>query len=177
VCPTEALADSSIAPALEGEPDLFAQAMALEAPVVCGERIVEGVETAAGSGGECEKDGDTTPLIANAKWVPYVMTYGALDELVPFAGGLEQVEAFEKLGYRYYAVLYPAEDHLVFATQNDFARPPRSSGSSNASRIPLRSRSAGIPSSTPARSASGRRATTGSVRCAPAAPRPASSRR
>jgi predicted esterase len=102
-------------------PDLFAQAMPLEGPVVCGEKIVEGVETAAGSGGECEKDGNTTPLIANGKWIPYVMTYGALDELVPFTGGLEQVEAFEKLGYRYYAVLYPAEDHLVFATQNDFA--------------------------------------------------------
>ena len=102
-------------------PDLFAQSMPLEGPVICGERIVAGVETAAGSGGQCEKDGNTTPLIANGKWIPYVMTYGALDELVPFTGGLEQVEAFDKLGYRYYAVLYPAEDHLVFATQNDFA--------------------------------------------------------
>ena len=102
-------------------PDLFAQAMPLEGPVVCGERFVEGVETAAGSGGQCESDGDTTPLVVNAKWVPYVMTYGAVDELVPFTGGLEQVEAFNKLGYRYYAVLYPAEDHLVFAVQNDFA--------------------------------------------------------
>ena len=36
-------------------PDLFAQSMPLEGPVVCGERIVEGVETAAGSGGQCEK--------------------------------------------------------------------------------------------------------------------------
>ena len=44
------------------------------------------------------------------------MTYGAVDELVPFTGGVEQVEAFNNLGYRYYAVLYPAEDHLVFAT-------------------------------------------------------------
>ena len=34
-------------------PDLFAQAMPLEGPVVCGERFVEGVETAAGSGGQC----------------------------------------------------------------------------------------------------------------------------
>jgi len=102
-------------------PDLFAQAMPLEGPVVCGERIVEGVETAAGSGGQCEADGKTEPLIVNAKWIPYVMTYGALDELVPFTGGLEQVEAFDKLGYRYYALLYPAEDHLVFASQNDFA--------------------------------------------------------
>ena len=102
-------------------PDLFAQAMPLEGPVVCGEKIIDGVETAAGSGGQCEKDGNTTPLVGNGKWIPYVMTYGALDELVPFTGGLEQVEAFNNLGYRYYAVLYPAEDHLVFATQNDFA--------------------------------------------------------
>jgi predicted esterase len=102
-------------------PDLFAQSMPLEGPVVCGERFVEGVETAAGSGGQCEADGKTKPMIVNAKWIPYVMTYGALDELVPFTGGLEQVEAFDKLGYRYYAVLYPAEDHLVFASQNDFA--------------------------------------------------------
>jgi pimeloyl-ACP methyl ester carboxylesterase len=102
-------------------PDLFAQSMPLEGPVVCGTRIVEGVETSAGKGGQCEADGNTTPLIVNGKWIPYVMTYGALDELVPFTGGLEQVEAFNKLGYRYYAVLYPAEDHLVFASQNDFA--------------------------------------------------------
>ena len=101
-------------------PDLFAQAMPLEGPVVCGEKVTGGVETAAGPG-QCTSDGNTTPLIVNGKWIPYVMTYGALDELVPFTGGVEQVEAFNKLGYRYYAVLYPAEDHLVFATQNDFA--------------------------------------------------------
>jgi hypothetical protein len=101
-------------------PDLFAQAMPLEGPVVCGERILGELETAAG-GEQCESDGNTTPLVVNARWIPYVMTYGALDELVPFTGGVEQVEAFDKLGYRYYAVLYPAEDHLVFATQNDFA--------------------------------------------------------
>jgi hypothetical protein len=94
--------------------------MPLEGPVVCGERVLGSIETAAG-GEQCESDGNTTPLIVNAKWIPYVMTYGALDELVPFTGGVEQVAAFNALGYRYYAVLYPAEDHLVFATQNDFA--------------------------------------------------------
>jgi predicted esterase len=101
-------------------PDLFAQAMPLEGPVICGTRVSPPIEGAAG-GEQCSKDGNTTPLIVNAKWIPYVMTYGAVDELVPFTGGVEQVEAFDKLGYRYYAVLYPAEDHLVFATQNDFA--------------------------------------------------------
>ncbi len=101
-------------------PDLFAQAMPLEGPVVCGEKVTSGVETAAGAG-QCTSDGNTTPLIVNAKWIPYVMTYGLVDELVPFTGGVEQVEAFNNLNYRYYAVLYPAEDHLVFAVQNDFA--------------------------------------------------------
>ncbi len=101
-------------------PDLFAQAMPLEGPVVCGEKVTGGVETAAGPG-QCTSDGNTTPLIVNGKWIPYVMTYAGADELVPFTGGVEQVEAFNKLGYRYYAALYPAEDHLVFATQNDFA--------------------------------------------------------
>ncbi|HTY96150.1 MAG TPA: prolyl oligopeptidase family serine peptidase [Solirubrobacteraceae bacterium] len=101
-------------------PDLFAQAMPLEGPVICGTRVTPPIESAAG-GEECTSEGNTTPLIVNAKWIPYVMTYGAIDELVPFTGGLEQVEAFNKLGYRYYAVLYPAEDHMVFALQNDFA--------------------------------------------------------
>ena len=102
-------------------PALFAQSMPLEGPIVCGERVIGEVNTNAGSAGQCTSDGNTTPLVVNGKWIPYVMTYGALDELVPFTGGVEQVEAFNKLGYRYYAVLYPAEDHLVFATQNDFA--------------------------------------------------------
>ena len=94
--------------------------MPLQGPVVCGERVLGEVVTSAG-GEQCESDGNTTPLIVNGKWIPYVMTYGAADELVPFTGGVEQVETFNKLGYRYYAVLYPLEDHLVFATQNDFA--------------------------------------------------------
>ena len=103
-------------------PDLFAQAMPLEGPGRmrrADRRRRRNAPPAAAA--NAKSDGNTTPLIANAKWIPYVMTYGALDELVPFTGGLEQVEAFDKLGYRYYAVLYPAEDHLVFATQNDFA--------------------------------------------------------
>ena len=101
-------------------PDLFAQAMPLEGPVICGTRVTPPIESAAG-GEQCTSDGNTTPLIVNARWIRYVMTYGAIDELVPFTGGVEQVEAFNKLGYRYYAVLYPAEDHMVFALQNDFA--------------------------------------------------------
>jgi predicted esterase len=103
-------------------PDLFAQAMPLEGPVVCGLRV-EGQVQGSGGGpanGHCAKDGDTTPTLVNARWIPYVMTYGFVDELVPITGGLAQVQALDKLGYRYHAVEYPTEDHLVFAVQNDF---------------------------------------------------------
>jgi hypothetical protein len=103
----------------EEYPDLFAQAMALEGPVICGLRVYGQVQGNAG-GGQCTSDGDSTPLIVNLKWIPYVMTYGVLDELVPFAGGQQQIAQFRSLGYRFYAVDYPAEDHLVFSLQNDF---------------------------------------------------------
>jgi hypothetical protein len=107
---------------VEEYPDLFAEAMPLEGPVICGDRVAGSIESAAG-GEECTNDGNTTPLIGNLEWVPYVMTYGGADELVPITGGLEQVHAFDALGYRYHAVIYPTEDHLVFATQNDFSPP------------------------------------------------------
>ncbi|HVB91927.1 MAG TPA: hypothetical protein VND70_07480 [Acidimicrobiales bacterium] len=101
-------------------PDLFAQAMPLEGPVICGDQATPGVGASA-AGGQCSSDGQSTPLIVNAKWLPYVMTYGGADELVPITGGLAQAAEFQNLGYRYFAVLYPAEDHVLFAAQNDFA--------------------------------------------------------
>jgi hypothetical protein len=103
----------------EEYPDLFAQSMPLEGPVICGLRVYGPVQGSAG-GGQCTSDGDSTPLIVNLKWIPFVMTYGAIDELVPFAGGQQQIAQFRNLGYRYYAVDYPTEDHLVFSVQNDF---------------------------------------------------------
>lgn len=103
----------------EEYPDLFAQSMPLEGPVICGTRVYGSVEQYAGSG-QCTSDGDSTPLIVNLKWISYVMTYGAIDELVPFAGGQEQIAQFRSLGYRFFAVDYPAEDHMVFSVQNDF---------------------------------------------------------
>jgi hypothetical protein len=103
----------------EEYPDLFAQAMPLEGPVICGLRVYGSAQSFAGPG-QCTTDGDSTPLIVNLKCIPYVMTYGAMDELVPFAGGQQQIGQFRSLGYRFYAVDYPTEDHMVFSVQNDF---------------------------------------------------------
>jgi predicted esterase len=103
----------------EEYPDLFAQAMPLEGPVICGLRVNGKAESYAGPG-KCTHDGDSAPLIVNLRWIPYVMTYGAVDELVPFAGGQAEIARFRNLKYRFYAVDYPAEDHMVFSVQNDF---------------------------------------------------------
>jgi hypothetical protein len=103
----------------EEYPDLFAQSTPLEGPVICGLRVYGSLQSAAGAG-QCTSDGDSTPQIVNLEWIPYVMTYGGIDELVPFAGGQEQIAQFRSLGYRFYAVDYPIEDHMVFSVQNDF---------------------------------------------------------
>ncbi len=101
-------------------PDLFARAMPLAGPPGCGLRVAQGVGGAAAPG-RCTTDGDTTPLVGNARWLPYVMADGAADELVPVTSVLQQVHAFDAAGERYHFELYPAEDHMVYATQDGFS--------------------------------------------------------
>jgi hypothetical protein len=101
-------------------PDLFAKAMPLAGPPECGLVVAEGAGGAAGSG-RCTTAGDTTPLVGNARWVPYVLGDGVADELVPVTSVLQQVQAFLDAGNRIHFELYPAEDHLVYATQDGFS--------------------------------------------------------
>lgn len=101
-------------------PDLFAKAMPLAGPPGCGLRAAEATGGAAGSG-RCTTAGDTTPMIVNARWVPYVLGDGVADELVPVSSVLEQVQKFLDDGNRIHFELYPAEDHMVYATQDGFS--------------------------------------------------------
>jgi hypothetical protein len=100
-------------------PDLFAGAMALAGPPDCGARVY-GTVTAPVGPGACTEAGNTTPLVTNAKWLPYVTVDGAADELVPVSGVIQQVQAFVDAGNRIHAEIYPAEDHLLFASQDGF---------------------------------------------------------
>ena len=106
-------------------PDLFASALTLEGPIICGIRVVDGVDLPADSSspGRCGADGKSTPLLGNARWLPYVITQGAIDQLVPATGTLEQVAAIDALENPYSFFFYPGEDHLVYATQDRFALP------------------------------------------------------
>jgi pimeloyl-ACP methyl ester carboxylesterase len=109
-------------------PDVFAGAVVLSGPPVCGISVVRGVDASAGSG-TCADDGNTAPLVGNARWLPFVIEQGAADELVPVAGVVQQVQLFDAAGERYRFELYPAEDHLVNATQDGFRSEYRAIGS------------------------------------------------
>jgi hypothetical protein len=107
-------------------PDLFSQAMPLEGPPDCGVRILElngeEIEGSAGSGktGHCATDGSSTPMLGNALWLPYDVTQGGLDELVPAPSNLQTTDTMSTLGDRYTLFFLPADDHLVYATQDRF---------------------------------------------------------
>ncbi|HVU72372.1 MAG TPA: prolyl oligopeptidase family serine peptidase, partial [Mycobacteriales bacterium] len=105
-------------------PDLFSEALSLEGPPTCGIRVIEeldGTEVRApATSGRCTDDGTSVPLLQNARSLPYVMTQGAIDELVPLPSVIQVAQDLDKLGYRYHFFFLPAEDHLVYATQDRF---------------------------------------------------------
>jgi hypothetical protein len=107
-------------------PDLFSQAMPLEGPPDCGIRVLtlngDDIKASAGSGktGHCAADGQTGPLLGNALWLPYVVTQGGIDELVPAPSNLQATNTMRDLGERYTLFFLPGDDHLAYATQDRF---------------------------------------------------------
>lgn len=101
-------------------PDLYAGAVSLAGPPVCGVSLDGDQIAGPAFGGRCTSDGDTAQLVGNARWTPYRIGQGTNDELVPFTSVEAQVGRFDAQGLRYRFVRYPGEDHLVFATQDRF---------------------------------------------------------
>src|SRR5947209_2437173 len=70
-------------------PSLFAKALPMAGPPTCGIRVVPGLDLHAAAG-RCTTESDTTPLVENARWLPFAIHQGVVDELVPVAGVLLQ---------------------------------------------------------------------------------------
>jgi pimeloyl-ACP methyl ester carboxylesterase len=106
-------------------PEVFAQAVVLAGPPTCGVRLVPGTDIPADfdPDSHCAREGDTWRLLENARWLPFVIAHGLLDELVPFASVAEQVLELDRLGYRYRFTVYPFEDHVAFLFQDKFDDP------------------------------------------------------
>jgi pimeloyl-ACP methyl ester carboxylesterase len=106
-------------------PEVFAQAVVLAGPPTCGVRLLPDIDIPADLDPDspCAREGDTWKLLVNARWLPYVIAHGLLDELVPFASAAEQVLELDRLGYRYRFTVYPLEDHIAWVFQDKFEDP------------------------------------------------------
>ncbi|GAB2640501.1 hypothetical protein GCM10027270_31390 [Nocardioides ginkgobilobae] len=101
-------------------PDLYAEVVSLAGPPQCGVSLDGDQIVNPAFGGRCTTDGTAYDLVGNALHVPFRIGQGTLDQLVPFPSVEQQVSRFSDLGLRHRFVRYPAEDHLVFATQDRF---------------------------------------------------------
>ncbi len=106
-------------------PQVFAQAVVLAGPPTCGVRLLPDVDLPADLDPDspCAREGDTWKLLGNARWLPYVIAHGLVDELVPFASAAEQVLELDRLGYRHRFTAYPLEDHIAWVLQDKFEDP------------------------------------------------------
>ncbi len=119
-------------------PDLYAGAISLAGPPACGSGVDPDEGAPLFDHARCRRDGATGPLAGNARWVPYRIGQGNLDELVPFVAVERQVQHFDELGLRHRFVRYPTEDHMVFATQDRFRAVTAGLGRPRAVRNPGR---------------------------------------
>ncbi len=106
-------------------PQVFSQAVVLAGPPACGVRLLPDVDIPADLDldSPCGREGDTWKLLGNARWLPYVIAHGLVDELVPFASAAEQVLELDRLGYRHRFTVYPLEDHIAWVLQDKFEDP------------------------------------------------------
>ncbi len=103
-------------------PSVFAQAVVLAGPPACGVRLLPGIDVPADvdPDSHCVHEGETWPLLRNARWLPLVIAHGLIDEFVPFPSVAQQVFKLDRLGYRYHFTVYPVEDHVALALQGSF---------------------------------------------------------
>ncbi|KUH81397.1 MULTISPECIES: alpha/beta hydrolase-fold protein [unclassified Mycobacterium] len=106
-------------------PEVFAQAVVLAGPPVCGVRLLPNVDVPGDLdlNSHCAREGDTWELLTNARWLPFLIAHGVLDQLVPITSVLSQVLELDRLGYRYRFTAYPFEDHVTWVLEDEFDDP------------------------------------------------------
>jgi pimeloyl-ACP methyl ester carboxylesterase len=96
-------------------PDLFARAQPTVGPPGLGIWVPPGEPQPGGN------QSLTKRMLGSVRNVPFLIWDETTDELVPIAGVLEQVKAFDELGYRYEFDQFQAGDHLTLAINDEFA--------------------------------------------------------
>lgn len=98
-------------------PDAFAAAVSVVGPPANGIWAYP----LAPTGGEANPD-NTRRQLENTRHIPFWITHGVADELVPVSGVVHQTNRFRELGHEYRFALHPAADHLSFAFQDEWSR-------------------------------------------------------
>ncbi len=102
-------------------PDDFAGALVLDGPVACGVEVYPGATAPAAQTPVCQQDGQSSAMVPNARWIPYVIDQTYADELVPTTGVIAQAQAFDQASQRYDLFIHTGADHLAFATEDRFS--------------------------------------------------------
>jgi hypothetical protein len=96
-------------------PDLFARAQPTVGPPGLGVWVPPGEPQPGGNQSLTER------MLGSVRNVPFLIWDETTDELVPIAGVLEQVKAFDELGYRYEFDQFQAGEHLTLAINDEYA--------------------------------------------------------
>lgn len=98
-------------------PDIFASAVSVVGPPGNGIWAYPGPPP----GGATAPD-FTYPQLENTRQIPFWITHGVEDELVPVTGVQQQADRFAALGHEHRFALHPVGDHLGFAFQDNWSR-------------------------------------------------------
>jgi hypothetical protein len=96
-------------------PDLFAKAQPTVGPPGLGIWVPPAEPQAGGN------QSLTQRMLPSVRNVPFLIWDETTDELVPIAGVLEQVNTFDKLGYRYEFDQFQAGEHLTLSINDEFS--------------------------------------------------------
>ena len=96
-------------------PDLFARAQPTVGPPGLGVWAPPGEPQPGANQSLTER------MLGSVRNVPFLIWNETTDELVPIAGVLEQVKAFDDLGYRYEFDQFQAGEHLTLALNDEYA--------------------------------------------------------
>jgi hypothetical protein len=96
-------------------PDLFARAQPTVGPPGLGIWVPPAEPQQGGNQSLTER------MLGSVRNVPFLIWDETTDELVPIAGVLEQVKAFDDLGYRYEFDQFQAGEHLTLAINDEYA--------------------------------------------------------
>jgi hypothetical protein len=94
-------------------PDLFAKGQ----PVVGPPALGVWVPPAPPSGGEATNTNHMLPSLRN---IPFLVWNAVADELVPYAGVVQQANTFDQLGYRYELDSFAPAEHLTLAVNDQY---------------------------------------------------------